>query len=133
MAIAAHVDNNMHVMSGTTICHEASVRTLVGITTMQGGRSYQDSPWLPANHLLRLPWAHLPGRLPEVDDVFSGVGKQLLAEALEVAVDQRQRAAGGVAQRELPGQEAALYRRKLALAQVQVVLALPQVPPGSEQ
>ncbi len=66
-----------------------------------------------------------------MDDILPGVREQLLAEALEVAVDQRQRAAGGVTQREFPGQKAALDRRELALAQVEVVLALPQVPPAS--
>ena len=49
---------------------------------------------------------------------------------LEVAVHQRQHAARRVAQHELPREEAALDARELALAQVQVVVALPEVPPA---
>ena len=73
-------------------------------------------------HLLRL--------LPKVHHILARVREQLLAKALEVAVDERQHAAARVARHKLPGQQPALDGRELALAQVQVVVALPQVPPG---
>lgn len=63
---------------------------------------------------------HGLGRLaraaPKVDDVAPGVGEELLAKALEVAVDQRQHPPAIVLERELPCQKAALDRRKLAMA-----------------
>ena len=78
-----------------------------------------------------IPYTHLCRGLPKMHDVFAGVCEQLLAEALEVAVQQREHAALAVAQHELPRQQATLYGRELALAQIQVVVSLPQVPPAA--